>query len=289
MSFSFYIPAPQPPDYERIIDQLDSWDLHRHEDRIEDGPWPEGTVHFYRDEVSTRGVEITHENGVFQVRILTLASPEDYELALRFVEAAAAELGQDIEPEDHEAIPLAELRGRYDAAWVHQTNLHGAMVVRQLVQESDTSVMSLYGTRRPIYLGPRVIGELEEAGPEEEFLDRLIDMMRGVQNVNGEDYFFANVMEAQKQDSPDAEKFTFAVFGPTVSYLLPEARYVALIVEESEPPMFIEASRLPLVLPEDSWTWLDERQMLVEAIEEDAWREVVRKAKQFEVRPTEEE
>lgn len=289
MSFSFYIPAPSPPDYERIIDQLDSWDLRCHEDQIEDGPWPEGTVHFFRDEVSTRGVEITHENHIFQVRILTLASPEDYELALRFVEAAATELGQNVEPEDHEAIPLSELRGRYDAGWIRQTNTHGAMVIRQLVQESDTSVMTLYGTRRPIYLGPRIVRELEEAGPEEEFLDRLIDKMREVQNVNGENYFFANVMEAQKQNSADAEKFSFAVFGPTVSYLLPEARYIAMIVEENEPPMFVESYRLPLLLPEDSWTWLDERQMLVEAIDEDDWREIVRKAKQFEVRPMEEE
>jgi hypothetical protein len=286
MSFSFYIDAPHAPDYQRVIDDLDSWDLHCSEEELEEGPWPAGTIHFYRDEVSTRGVEITHDENRFQVRILTLSSPEDYELALRFVRAAALELERPIEPEDYQAVTIEEMEARYDADWIRRTNQHGAMVIRQLVQENDTGFVTLMGAKRPIYLGPRIVQEIEEAGDEDGFLDRLMERMREVQNVDGDSYFFANVMEAHHPQSPD-RKFTFAVFGPTVSYLLPDAQYIALIVDPNEAPIFIPSDKLPLILPEDSWNWLDERQMLIEVIDESLWDGIIRRARQFETRPLE--
>src|SRR5262249_31441903 len=55
MSFSFYIRAPDPPDYQTILDGLDFWDVHCEEGEAEDAPreggWPEGALHFYRDAV----------------------------------------------------------------------------------------------------------------------------------------------------------------------------------------------------------------------------------------------
>ena len=234
MSFSFYINAPEPPDYQRVLDGIDLWDVHCDEEEPEDGPWPEGTLHFYRENLSTRGVEISLEEGKFQVRILTLSSPEDYELALRFTESAAEELGQEVEPEGFVAMPAVALRDRFDDNWIRHTNEYGAAIIQQMVKEADSSNLTMDGSKRPIYIGPRVVQELEDDGPEEDFPDRLIEKMREIQNIDEGEYFFANVMEARPTEAgqEDDAKFTFAVFGPEVKYLLPSARFYALIVAE---------------------------------------------------------
>src|SRR5262245_20345496 len=192
MSFSFHVAAPTPPDYQRLLDGLDYWDVHCEEgDRTEEGPWPEGTLHFFREDVSTRGVEITYEDDKFQVRILTLSSPEDYELALRFVESAAVFLKQPVDPEDGDSFPVDELRQRYDEEWIRETNEFGAQTLRSVICEED-STATLSGVHRPVHIGPRLLRELDDDGPEVEFLDRLLGKMLDVQNIDGNEYYFAN-------------------------------------------------------------------------------------------------
>jgi hypothetical protein len=290
MSFSFYIPAPEPPDYQMLLDGLDFWDVHCEEGEAEDAPregsWPEGALHFYRDEVSTRGVEVNYENRRFQVRILSLASPEDYELALRFVESAAVLLKQPIEPEDDEPFPVEQLRERYDDEWVRDMNDSGARAVRYLINDGDQTVTS-WGPHRAFHIGPRLLKELDEAGPESEFSDRLLEKMKQVQNIDPDEYYCANTMEAKRDENdPDEKGFTFAVWGPGVFYLLPDVKYLALVRGEEEPPIFIPKDKFAEVLP-DGWEWADEKQVLVQAIDEDEWAALVERAREYEVSPFE--
>jgi hypothetical protein len=288
MSFSFYIAAPSPPDYETILDGLDYWDVHCEEDEGEEsareGPWPEGSLHFYRDNVSTRGVEVTHEGGKFQVRILTLASPEDYELALRFVESAAVLLKQQVEPEDGETLPVEQLREQYTPQWVHEMIESGARAIRFLINDGDQTITS-WGAHRAFHVGPRLLQELDEAGPPEEFPDRLLAKMLEVQNIDADEYYCANPMEAKRDDSEEVA-FTFAVWGPGISYLMPDVQYVALIADEDVPPVFIEKENLPNVL-NDGWSWLDEKQLLIDAVFEEDWVTVVERAREYEASPFE--
>jgi hypothetical protein len=300
MSFSFYIKAPFSPEYQNVMDGLDYWDIHCEEGNLEDSSWPEGTFHFYRDHVSARGVEITYQDNQFQVRILTLASPDDYELGFRFVESLAGILDQRVKPEDYEPIPVDQLRERYNADWIHQTNTYGAAVIREMLQGGEHELMTLYGSKRPFHLGLRTIQELEDGGPEEEFLDRLMESILRVQNVDGNEYFFATIMEAKRnletEDSEEPQegeaetdnKMTFAVFAPTVQYLMPDVQYIALVQGEDEAPMFIPYDKLPLLLPEDSWSFIDERQMLIDAVDEEDWPGFLHRARKFEVFPFEE-
>ena len=281
MSFSFYVAAPTPPDYQRVLDGLDYWDIHCIEgDRSEEGPWPDSVLHFFRDEVSTRGVEVALEEGTFQVRIMTLASPDDYELALRFVESAAVLLQQPVEPEDNEPFPVDQLRERYTEQWVRDTNTFGAATLRAIITE-DESTATLSGVNRPIHVGPRLLRELDEAGPEEEFLDRLLGKLLEVQNVDPNEYYCANTMQAKRSES-DEEGFTFAVWGPGVQYLMPDVQFLALVRGEEEAPVFIAAENFPDVMP-DGWEWLDEKQLLVDAVDESEWDDVIARAREYEV------
>ncbi|MBY0457704.1 MAG: hypothetical protein K2V38_10230, partial [Gemmataceae bacterium] len=102
MSHSFYVSGKTPPDYDELMDELPFDDVVPVADQEEPdgGPWPAGIRHFYRPGVSTRGVEINWEDGTFSARINTLAAPEDYDLAMHFVERAAELMGvAQIDPE----------------------------------------------------------------------------------------------------------------------------------------------------------------------------------------------
>ena len=313
MSFSFYVRVPQAPDYRAVMRSVGLSDIRCEEgeptkssasagankaDRGKYGkgegaatmrvPWPPGIRHFYRPGLSARGAEVSYEKGTFQVRILTLSAPEDYDLAMRLAEAVARLAGvKESDPEDDDPFPIEELRSRYGDEWVRNTNRAGLAVVRTMAGEDKTNTLTLSGPVRPFHLGQRLLGELEAAGPEDELLDRLIQAMRSVQNVDEEEYYFANVMEAKKGEEEDAPKITFTAFGPGVRYLLPDVKYLVLVGEEGEEPLFLPAEKLPELLPEGNWSWLDEKQMLVEPIDEDDWPEFLERAQPFTETPLE--
>ena len=285
MSFSFHLAAPTPPDYQAILFGVNLTDVEQVEDDgPTEGPWPEDVLHFYRPGLSTRGVEVAWEKEQFSVCILTLSSAEDYDLALRFVESAAVILGGDVEPEDGDPFPVEELRERYDEEWGRQTNEAGVVTLRALVAD-DENTMMMSGPMRPFHIGSALVEELDELGPTEEFQDRLLEAMRQVQNIDPDDYFPAEAMEIGKNDEPE-KTVTVAAWGPDVSYLFPDVDYLVLLDEDRD-PIFIPYEMLPEIL-EEGWTFIDERQMLVEAIPGEDWPALLEKAVLFAETPLEE-
>src|SRR5262245_8107519 len=135
MSHTFSVPGASPPDYRKLMKSLPFKDVVPAPDQEEPdgGPWPEGIRHYHREGISTRGVEVSWENGVFAVRINTLAAPEDYDLALHFIEIAAKLLGSQIESEDGATLPARQLRKHFDAKWVRTTNQFGLAVVGGMI------------------------------------------------------------------------------------------------------------------------------------------------------------
>src|SRR5262249_22402856 len=93
VSVTFSVRCPDRPDYADVLAGLGLPDVlpAPDEEHPAGGPWPDGVWHFHRPGGSTRGAEITWEDGTFAARVNTLASPEDYDLAMRFVEHVARE------------------------------------------------------------------------------------------------------------------------------------------------------------------------------------------------------
>ena len=215
------------------------------------------------------------------MRINTLAAPEDYDLALHMIERAAELLGVPIESEDGTTLPFDQLRDKYDAEWVRRTNQFGLETVEALIAEEEHDSVRLGGVVRDVHIGPRVWGELNAAGPEDELLDRLVEFMRHVQYVNAdEDYFAANIMTLEKKtgNKPKKKKeTTFAVFGAGVSYLFPSVEYLVVLgLAEADPILFVPYKKLPDLLAGRDWEWLDEEQTLVAPVSEEDWPELRR-------------
>jgi hypothetical protein len=279
MSHTFSVAAPTPPDYKKLMKGLPFDDVLPEGDQEEPtrGPWPEGIRHYYRDGLSTRGVEVSWEDGAFAVRINTLAAPEDYDLAMHFIERAAELLKAPIDPEGGDTVAANELRSAYDADWIRRTNEVGMATVGALISGGDHDSIRLGGVIRDVYLGPRVWGELTKAGPKGKMLDRLVEFMRHVQYVNADgDYFAANVMTLQQKKKGKTREVTVTAFGAGVSYLFPSVEYLVVTGEtDGEEMLFVPYKKLPDLLRDEwEWEWLDEEQTLVEPVAEGDWPEL---------------
>lgn len=287
MSHTFSVAAKKPPDYKKLMKALPFDDVVPDADQEEPkgGPWPAGIRHYHRDGISTRGVEVSWEDGVFAVRVNTLAAPEDYDLAMHFIEQAAKLLKAPIDPEGGNRLPADQLRTVYDAKWVRETNEFGLGTVGAMITGGEHQSIQLGGVIRPVHLGPRVWGELAKAGPKNKMLDRLVAFMRRVQYVNAdEDYYAANAMVIQRKKKGKDKEAAVAVFGPGVRYLFPSVEYLVLTGEaEGDPLTFVPYDKLPELLKGREWEWLDEEQTLVEPIPEEDWPAFRKRAKPLSV------
>ncbi len=286
MSFSFSLSAPERPDYQAVLFGLNLRDVQRleEEDYLTEGPWPDGVVHFHRPGLSTRGVEVEWSDGEFIIEIPTLAAPEDYDLAFRFIESAATIFGGEVYPEEGESFAVEELRTLYNTEWMIQTNESAIVSIRALLKEED-QILMMFGTVRPFHIGAALLEELDELGPPEEFQYRLIDVMREVQNVDADSFTFAEALQLGKSEEPE-ETVTMAMWEPEKSYLFPDVDYL-LLMDEEERPFFVPYDALPDIL-DDGWVFIDERQMLVDAIPKEDWAAMLERAAPFAEVPLEE-
>lgn len=264
MSFSFYTTAYGPPQLAHLLTSADDHgDLQVAEELVD--PWLEGfAFHLHRDQLSTRGVELCWESDQLQVRLLTLASPEDWELAFRVLEEATGGRGT-VRAEDGREESVEDLRSVFGGL-CESTNEGGTRFLLERIEEGEAH-LTLPGPVRSFCIGPRTMEELLSDGPREELTDRLLDRIRHVQYTSeAEHYYAASVLQASSEEDV---KFTLAAFGPGVRYLLPEVQFVALVSDDDQ-ELFLDYDGLLVLL--SSWCrYLDERQVFVEALEGENW------------------
>src|SRR5262249_2652463 len=152
-------------------------------------------LHFYLPGLSIRAIEAVWEDGTFQVRIMAFSGPEEYDLAFAFLERAAELYDGDVEPEDGEPVPAERLREAYGPAWI-EGQLSLFQVLPQMARQQGNT-LQVMGPVRPFHLGRRLLGELEEDGPPEELPERIIALMRRVQNVDPEEYYCAGALRLE--------------------------------------------------------------------------------------------
>jgi hypothetical protein len=281
MSHTFSLSIEQPPGFQELIDTLALSDLRCHEPAPGEGDrLPEGERHFFRYGISSRLTRIALEQGRFEVCVFSLASSEDCDLALRLVEIVARLCGSPVvHSESAGPILLEDLRAAHDERWIDQLMESGTRALAHLIREGR-GPMEIPGPVRSFFLGMRFLGELESEGPHDELRWRLLEAMRRVQWNDSDRYPPAGIFEAttDRQGS-----ITYAawrgerVLFPGVDFALVEG----LSGDEEHDPFFVPADSVPRIAG-SRWSWLDERQGLLEAFDSE-WPEVVKRARRFEV------
>ncbi|CAN5576991.1 hypothetical protein BH11MYX1_BH11MYX1_30720 [soil metagenome] len=239
-------------------------------------PWPEGIRHLFREEVSTRTTEITCSGGELTVRMFSMASPEDVELAIAIVTYLAEHAGvTEVASDSRGTIALDELANLYSAAWVDNQLRSGHAALGTLVREGKGPI-EVPGPNRSFVVGARVLLQLGTDQPHVQ----LLESIRRVQwiPIRSGSVFTAHA-------TSDHREIKLAMWlGEEVVF--PDVEFCGIAIDPGadKPAVFmIPAARVP-ELAGERWTAIDERQGILADVGS-GWPAIVAAARAFEVTP----
>jgi hypothetical protein len=230
-----------------------------------------GCVHLYRDRRSVRGVELTLERGRFEVRVMTCATEDEYDLAIRLALSVAARVGQPCTTEEGVTLDAASRLESHGPDWIAR-NLESFRVVLGMVERGEGTVM-LTGPVRPFHFGARMLAALRREA-DAGLRERFYALMRAVQYADVSRYHRANAMRTASRESGAAR--TFAVWGPDCAYLFPNVDHFAIAAPGR--PLLVPREHLE-ALAGSRLRWLDECQALVDAVPVREWEQLVARAR----------
>ena len=229
--------------------------------RVEDN---ESGVHrFHIDGRSTRVTEVTVAE-TFDVRMFSLAAPEDVQLAVRIAECAASIMRiREADAELAGMVPIGDLRAVYDASWTESQARSGVRVLRALIEQGRGPIQ-MPGPVRAFCVGPRVLAEV--TGEDEH--TRMLDAIRAVQWLRVRT---AGVFVAAEKETKLAVWLGDEVVFPPVAY--------AAVSREQE-VVLVKAEHVP-ELAGTHWRQLDEVQGHIAEFTEAEWPAVIAAARGF--------
>lgn len=273
MSVDIRIELAEPPPLRELIPHVYGPDLCF---RLQAGrgEWPQAAILMHRHLVSTRCTEVNWEAGALEITIRPFAAGEDFDVALTLA-AAIGEINEtEIWMEGESGIPPRDLRARIDPRrW--QSAMAAGM--RRLIEREGT--MQLAGPRRSWYVGPRVLAELDAVESELPFYYRATERMRRVQWIDELDgYTAAETLTGELA----GRESTLAVWDPRDRVILPAVDLIA--IQHSDDHAVVAAACIR-DLAGSRASWLDEQQVLLEAMHEDEIERLFRAARRIAIDP----
>ena len=281
VSYDLEVPAAAPPRWRALRDGIGLPDLRILGDEPADEAWPAQGLRLCRVRRSTRITEVGWQAGKVTITIRALPSPDDCDLGLRVVEAAARLAGAATIAADYFGdIDISELRRLHTTDWMHEQAVSGTGILAKMIREGR-GPMSMPGPNRSCWIGTRLLAELEAAGPPEALSDRVLETMRRVQWDVPAGFRDAGVFvsdgEGDGKADGEGRKTTFAIWLPGENLVIPRVDYVALRVTEGE--VLIVPFDAVAALAGAHGRPLDECQLLARAIGGDEWTALIARAR----------
>ena len=234
-----------------------------------------GINHFYQDEISCRAIEIEFwpADKKYSIKMNHPASIEDWKIARHITEALADHFGSEIDV-GAETCNLSEFGRKYDERWDTRMAQLGARVLLNY-SLPDGGAHNVPCAMRPFHFGERMRREVvTSTRSEDEVHDELFKRMHATQYVSLE-YFVPKLYEIV------CTKKTFVALGPNVAMVTPWVNFLNLVDGEKH-NIFVPYSAWPLIMGE-RFSWLDERQALIEPWNKVEWPELLKLARQHAV------
>jgi len=280
VSYTLTVRGPAPPGWRALREAVALPDL-RLVDEPSDEAWPAAGLQVFREGVSTRATEVGWQEGALTIVIQTFASPDDCNLGLRLADAAAGLLGDGngggavIGTDYFGDVTRAELGRLHGADWMHEQAASAVDAMAGLIRERNGPV-AIPGPKRSCYVGPRLLAELEAAGPPPALPDRVLALMRRVQWELPAGFRDAGVF-ASRGDGAQGRETHFAIWLAEQDLVIPYVDYVALRASQGEVVM-VPFAALP-ALAGDHATLVDECQLAIRAVPAEAWPALVTRAR----------
>lgn len=276
MSYTFFVSTPLPVILRTVVQSLGLDVVCHEEDEIDAGLGDAIAFHFHRPGLSTRGVEISYdtESCRFEARAPVAASEADFDLALRFCEAAARTCGAShIGTEEGDALEVGA-RGRFDAAWASGM-MTSSVAALLAIHQRDHGELTVSGPVCDFVFGRRCAVTLQATDAARRG-EQLRTMILAVQ-FPPDDLYVASVI-AVDEGKPGGMRL--AACGADLGYFFGRVDALALVDDDhtGAPPTLVAFEHAERVFG-DRWAWLDDGHATLTAIGGAEWRDVLRRAR----------
>ena len=261
MSVVHNIINKKPLDFSRLNNFVSGISDVLYEDR------GEGTFLYWIDGKSTRGLNVTIEKDLIEVRNMVLSNRHDYELTNQIVaEIVTMTDGVVHDPEEK---PISDFP-LWSSDKIAETELHDCDVIRTLSREHDVSI---FGAIRNVHFGKRMYETLKPLEGS-KLKDAIFDLILKV-NYQLPKFEPSGIMMVSSPG--DDEKKKMKVITNEADYIIDKYDYILLFLSEGQPPIMITNAILNSILP-SGWTLVDEYTVVAPVIEQKEWDKFLKNA-----------
>lgn len=265
MSVIHNIISKRPLDISRLDKFVATIDGATYEDR------GEGVFYFWIDGKSTRGFDITLEEGYIEVRNTVLSNRHDYELTNKIVAETVVLTDGIILDEDEEKVSNFPI---FNNDRITKAEIHDCETIQVLSREHED--IAIFGPVRKVHFGKR-LHEQFKGLKVEQLKNKMFDLILTV-NYQIPNFEPGNIMRVR--NSEDDEKIMKLLTNET-DYIIDKYDYILLNTSD-ERPIMITNDILNTMLP-SNWKLVDEFTVVAPMTDESEWNKLLTNAKKFDL------
>jgi hypothetical protein len=267
MSVIHNIIYKKPLDVSKLEKFVSTIDGATYENRGED------VLYFWINEKSTRGFDISFEQGYIEVRNTILSNKHDYYLTNKIVSEILSLTDGVIIDEDEEQVSIFPL---FNNDKIDEMEIHDCKTIQLLSKEHKD--IAIYGPIRIVHFGKRLHEQFEEL-KDEQLKDKMFDLILNV-NYKLPNYEYGNIMQI---GDTDEDRKTLKLLTNKTDYIIDKYDYILINKDgEEQPPIMITNEILNTMLP-SNWTLVDEFTIVAPMTDENEWNKLLTTAEKYDL------
>lgn len=231
----------------------------------------EGVFYFWIEGKSTRGFDITLEQGYIEVRNTILSNKYDYDLTNKIVAEILVLTEGIVLNEDEEQVSIFPIFSNDE---IIESEIYDCETIQVLSREHED--ISIYGPIRKVHFGKRLYEQFK-GFKGEQLKDKILDLILIV-NYQIPNFEYGNIM--QVENSEDNKKIMKLLTNKT-NYIIDKYDYI-LLYNSDEQPIMITNDILNTMLP-SNWKLVDEYTVVAPITDEIEWNKLLTNAKKLDL------
>ncbi|MDY6802053.1 MAG: hypothetical protein SVU94_12640 [Bacteroidota bacterium] len=263
MSLVHHIIPKQQPDMKQLNQCVLAMEGAKYEGR------GEGTLYYWIDGKSTRGMDITMHDESIEIRNTVLSNHSDYQLTNNIVEELLDQTQGVLLNEDREEVEKQPLLGDQD---ITVKTLADCEMIQTLSQQHED--IAILGPKRKVHFGKRT-HERFKSFKGETLKEKIFALMLKV-NYEIPDYDYGQVVQAE---DPSGEKKILQILTNKTNCIVDKYDYI-LLYTGTENPIMITNQLLNTMLP-SNWELVDEFTIIAPVTSREEWNKLLRKTEPY--------
>ena len=265
MSVIHNIINKRPLDISRLEKFVSNIDGATYEDR------GEGVFYFWIDGKSTRGFDITLEQGYIEVRNTILSNKYDYDLTNKIVAEIIVLTDGIVLNENRKQVSNFPIL-KNDK--IIESEINDCETIQVLSREYED--IAIYGPIRKVHFGKRLHDELK-GFKGEQLKDKMFDLILFV-NYQIPNFEYGNIMQV---GNSEADKKIVKLLTNETDCIIDKYDYILLHTSD-EQSIMITNEILNTMLPLN-WKLVDEYTVVAPMTDENEWNKLLKNAKKFDL------